>query len=190
MRDEELYSFRVKEEFVTHILQDDLYRQNNIIRYNSVDTIRRQNLGEHHAAVAQLTIKIIEELVAMGYNIDDRTKYVALAGGTIHDMGEVVFSDVNYELKRDNPELSEISNRIEHEYICSLRGYCGVFKEAQENELAHAIYKMADALDLLMFVRRERKLGNTDPYLDKIVENGKILTNRCLDKVLSLLEKK
>lgn len=175
------------EEFIRAILQDDLYRQSNIIRYNSVDTIRRQNLGEHHGVVAQLTVKIIEELVSLGYNIDDRTKYIALAAGSIHDMGEVVFSDINYEVKRDNPDLSEISNRIEHGYICSLRGYKEVFEEAQTNRLAHAIYKMADALDLILFVRRERKLGNTDSYLDKIVENGKILANKNLDEIMSLL---
>ena len=175
------------DEFVNRILEDDLLRQANIIRYNSVDTIRRQNLGEHHAMVAQLTIKIIEELVAMGYKIDDRTKYVALAGGSVHDLGEIVFSDINYELKRDNPDLSEISNRIEHEYICSLRGYKNVFQEAQENRLAHAIYKMADALDLLVFVNREHKLGNADPYLDKIAENGKILAKKNLEEILSLL---
>ena len=110
------------------VMSDDLYRQNNIIRYNSLDTIKRQNLGEHHAIVAQLTIKIIEILTAQGYKIDDRTKYIALAGGAIHDLGEIVFSDVNYELKRDYPELSEISNKIEHEYICSLKGYSGVFQ--------------------------------------------------------------
>lgn len=178
-----------KEEFVGRVLEDDLLRQANIIRYNSVDTIRRQNLGEHHAMVAQLTIKIIEELVALGYNIDDRTKYIALAGGSIHDLGEIQFSDINYELKRDNPDLSEISNRIEHEFICSLRGYKRVFLEAQSNRLAHAIYKMADALDLIVFVRREHKLGNNDPYLDKIVENGNILATRCLNEILSLLEK-
>lgn len=176
--------------FLKEIMSDDLYRQNNIIRYNSLDTIKRQNLGEHHAIVAQLTIKIISYLEELGYNIDDRTKYIALAGGSIHDLGEIIFSDVNYELKRDYPELSELSNKIEHEYICSLKGYCKVFTEAQENKLAHAIYKLADALDLIMFVNRERKLSNTDPYLDKIVDNGKILADKQLNIIKDLLDAK
>lgn len=167
-------------------LSDDLYRQHNIIRYNSLDTIKRQNLGEHHATVAQLTIKIIEWLDER-YKIPERTKYVALAAASIHDMGEVVFNDVNYELKRDYPELSRISNEIEHGYICSLKGYCKVFQEAQENKLAHAIYKLADALDLIMFVNRERKLSNTDPYLDKIVANGKLLANKQIDIIEELV---
>lgn len=175
------------EDFLDTVLKDDLYKQNNIIRYNSLDTIRRQNLGEHHAVVAQLTIKIIETLVAMGYEIDDRTKYVALAGGSIHDLGEIVFGDMNYEVKAQYPELSEISNEIEHGYICSLNGYCGVFKEAQENELAHAIYKLADALDLILFVRREHKLGNSDPYLDHIVKNGKQLAEKNIKQIFDLL---
>ncbi len=170
-------------------LSDDLYRQCNIIRYNSLDTIKRQNLGEHHAAVAQLTVKIIEWLDER-YDIDDRTKYVALAAGSIHDMGEVVFSDINYELKRDYPELSRISNEIEHGYICSLKGYCKVFSESQQNKLAHAIYKLADALDLMMFVNRERKLSNNDPYLDKIVANGKLLANNQIDIIEDLLADK
>lgn len=175
------------EDFLATVLKDDLYRQNNVIRYNSVDTIRRQNLGEHHAVVAQLTIKIIETLTAMGYNIDDRTKYVALAGGAIHDLGEIVFGDMNYEVKAEYPELSEISNEIEHGYICSLNGYCGVFQEAQENKLAHAIYKLADALDLILFVRREHKLSNTDPYLDHIEDNGYMLAEKNLDQIFKYL---
>lgn len=174
-------------QFFDTVLEDDIYRQNNIIRYNSIDTIRRQNLGEHHAAVAQLTVKIIEHLVAQGYKIDERTKYIALASGSIHDMGEIVFSDINYELKRDNPDLSEISNRIEHEFICSLQGFGGVFKEAQENHLARAIYKLADALDLILFVRREHKLGNNDPYLLKIKENGFKLACNNLKQILDIL---
>lgn len=175
------------EDFIESVLSDDLYRQNNVIRYNSIDTIRRQNLGEHHAVVAQLTIKIIETLVAMGYEIDERTKYVALAGGSIHDLGEIVFGDMNYEVKAQYPELSEISNEIEHGYICSLKGYCGVFKEAQENKLAHAIYKLADALDLILFVRREHKLSNTDPYLDHIVKNGMELAEKNIKQIFDLL---
>lgn len=174
------------EEFFRVVLQDDLYRQSNIIRYNSIDTIRRQNLGEHHAVVAQLTVKIIEELVAEGFSIPERTKYVALAAGSIHDMGEIVFSDVNYELKRDNPDLSEISNRIEHGYICSLQGYKKIFEEAQEDRLAHAIYKMADALDLILFVRREHKLGNNDSYLDQIERNGYMLADSNFKQIMAL----
>lgn len=175
------------EDFIDNVLSDDLYCQNNVIRYNSMDTIRRQNLGEHHAIVAQLTIKIIESLVALGYNIDERTKYVALAGGAIHDLGEIVFGDMNYIVKEKYPQLSEISNEIEHGYICSLKNYCPVFQEAQTNKLAHAIYKLADAMDLLLFVRREHKLGNNDPKLDEIVENGHKLVEMNLEKILNLL---
>lgn len=182
-----MYTKQDLEDIMENIMQDDLYRQNNVTRYNSLDTIRRQNLGEHHAIVAQLTIKIIEHLVARGYDISNRTKYLALAAGAIHDLGEIRFGDMNYVVKAQYPELSKISNDIEHSYICSLAGYQTVFEEAQKDKLAHSIYKLADALDLLMFVRRERKLGNTDEQLEEIVLNGKQLAEDQLISVLALL---
>lgn len=190
MNDNELTKYA--KEFVTDIMSDNIYSQFNIIRYNSLDTIRRENLGEHHAAVTQLVVKIIERL-SLENEIPDRTKYLAVAAAAYHDMGETVYGDQNYEVKRDNPELSEISNRIEKDYICSLKYLCPVFTEAQEDKLAHSIYKLADAIELLMFVRRERKLGNSDEYLDTIVCNGYALSERHIgniNKALAGMKKK
>lgn len=169
------------QEFTKTVMQDNLYSQFNIIRYNSLDTIKREDLGQHHAVVAQLTAKIIELLVdKYKLNIDDHTKYLAMLAAAYHDMGEVIYGDQNYEVKRDNPDLAVISNRVEHDYIASL-GYIGpLFTEAMQNELAHAIYKLADSIELLMFVRRERKLGNSDNYLDTIVHNGYTLAAKWL----------
>lgn len=176
-----------KAKFIKNVTDEELYRQNNVVRYNSTETIKHQNIGEHHAIVAQLTIKIIEELVAEGYYLEERTKYLALAGAAIHDLGEIKFGDMNYILKTQYSELSSLSNRIEHEYIENIRGYKDVFTEARYDGLANNIYKMADALDLVLFVRREQQLGNNNPALAEIEKNGNKLAMERLTNILALL---
>lgn len=176
------FSFKaIRNQMINRFLRQDkeIYNQNNIKRYNSVETIKTQNLGEHHASVTNLTIIILETL-SKDFTIDDRTKYLATAVASIHDKGEVVFNDINYELKRDYPKLSEISNEVEHGYITSIKPYKEIFLEAQENKVARLVYKLADALDLILFVNREKLLGNKNKCLDNILNNGKILSDKCL----------
>lgn len=158
-----------------YLLNDDfdLYRQYNIIRYNSIDTIKTQNDGEHHATTTQLTVKIVEFLKEHGYTISDRTAYLATATASFHDLAEaVVGMDLPLPMKIKYPELSEKSNELEHEAIRQFSGLGKVFDECQEDNLAHAIYKLADAYDMLLFVFREYKLGNASKDITTVKINA------------------
>lgn len=167
---------------------ETLYKQLNIKRWNSVETIKAQNLGEHHATVTQITLAIIGNIEEIGYDISDKTKFLAMAGASVHDLGEIAFGDMNYMLKAQNPDLSEISNRIEHDYIYRTLNYEKSFKEAQEDELARAIYKLADAMDMLLFVRREHSLGSKNEEMDAIATSTDSLIHQRLDTLFGLLE--
>ena len=179
-----------KGHLIYNITQDDtLYRQMNIKRWNSVETIKSQNLGEHHASVTQITLTIIGNVEELGYTLSDKTKFLAMAGASVHDLGEIKFGDMNYMLKVENPALSEISNQIEHRFICKTLNYEKPFKAAQEDELARAIYKLADALDMLLFLAREYKLGSKNPELKAINTSTNKLVKQGVDRLYELLEK-
>lgn len=178
-----------KNSIITQVLSDKtLYRQFNIRRWNSVETIKPQNLGEHHASVVQITLALIGRLEEMGYQLSDKTKFLAMAGASVHDLGEIEFGDMNYMLKVKNPALSEISNQIEHRFICKTMNYEKPFEEAQEDKLARAIYKLADALDMVFFVRREEELGSHNPELKAITTSTNKLVRKDLDVLFELLE--
>lgn len=180
-----------KNSIISNILNDNtLYRQMNIKRWNSVETIKSQNLGEHHATVTQITLAIIGNIEELGYELTDKTKFLAMAGASVHDLGEIEFGDMNYMLKARNPALSEISNQIEHKFICRTLNYEKPFQEAQEDQLARAIYKLADAVDMLFFVRREHQLGSQNEELKAITKSTNKLVKYGLDKVFELLETK
>lgn len=162
----------------------NLYRQYNILRYNSIETIKTQNNGEHHATTTQLTVKIIEFLKTKGYNISDKTAYLATATASFHDLAEaVVGMDIPLPMKLKHPELSDLSNKLEHDAIHNFQGFGEVFDECQADEKAHAIYKLADAYDMLLFVVREYTLGN----MSKDITTVKINANKAVDYRLKQL---
>lgn len=164
-----------QEELEKCLLEDkfDLYRQYNILRYNSIETIKTQNDGEHHATTTQLTVKIIEYLKGHGADVSDKTAYLATATASFHDLAEaVVGMDIPLPMKIKYPDLSEKSNELEHEAIHKFYGFGKVFDECQQDELAHAIYKLADAYDMLLFVFREYKLGNMSKDITTVKINA------------------
>lgn len=182
---------RLKNSLIAGILKDDtLYRQYNIKRWNSVETIKTQNLGEHHASVTQITLYLIGGIEEKGFTLSDKTKFLAMAGASVHDLGEIRFGDMNYMLKAENPALSEISNQIEHKFICNTLNFEKSFKEAREDQLARAIYKLADALDMLFFVRREHLLGSRNEEMDDILDSTNKLVRQGLDRLFDLLTEK
>lgn len=54
--------------------------------------------------------------------------------------------------------------------------------------MARAIYKLADAMDMLLFVRREHSLGSKNEEMDAIATSTDSLIHQRLDTLFGLLE--
>lgn len=165
----------------------DLYQQSNMQRWNCVETIKRQNLAEHHCYTAQILIKIFEFVETFGGKIPEHSKLLALMGASMHDLGELRFGDMNIMLKMEYPELSEISNKVEHETIKSFIGYRKPFEEVQKDELARILYKLADHIDMHLFLLRENTLGNKNKEIDAIWRSTQETIKESYAKLLEMV---
>ena len=165
-----------------------LYQQSNVNRWNCLEMIKKENLAEHHCYTAQILLKLISVAeVFTGKEIDLKTKYSALAAAVVHDLGELRFGDMNIMLKGEYPELGRISNEVEHTTIKEFPGFTVPFSDAQDDELARILYKLADHIDMHLYLERENMLGNKNEDLDEVYSSTCAAIEEAYGKLRELL---
>ena len=134
----------------------DLYKLDNIIRYNTQSKHKHETVATHSYYVALFAMMICDAIeVPLG------VKLSAIQCALIHDVPEVVINDVTYDAKCMMPEIVEILKKYEDdilktnfpdEYVA--RGEC------ETRDLALLIVDLADVLSVYQFVHYEIDMGN------------------------------
>ena len=146
-------------------LEDELSEvncQDSVYRWNGRSTVKIQNLAEHHGHVGQILLLLFKML-----EVPEDDQLLALKRGLIHDLPEIVLSDIPYPAHVNYPELSEAYDKAEDSIwetkFSFFEDDCKLSKDLPSWKLV----KCADTMDRVMFISMEKKLGNTSPWVDE-----------------------
>lgn len=135
-------------------IRTDIRLAGQVKRYATWPTITTQTTGEHSWQVLRIYIDIF------GAPSPNVTVYI-----THHDSAELVVGDPPFPLKRNNPPLKEIYDRLEHEAMQKMRGE--VLPELTPYEMF--LVKICDLLEMWEFGLQELQMGNK--YAQPIVDD-------------------
>ena len=170
---------------IEYFRNSEIMTLGEIIRYNNRRKIRKENVAEHSFYVATNVIRICAR-----FNIPENIKLRCLELAIVHDIPEIFLGDVNYLVKRDNPNIAEALEKAELEALKKhmpefFDAYLELTLKEKENSLEARIVKLADAISVLQYCTNEQLLGNTSIHINDILENA---IERCLDGIRQIEE--
>lgn len=141
---------------------------NNMVRWNGFNRIKDETVGHHSFIVSWITRIIVENLFT-----ESEPKLQATTYAIFHDFNEYITGDVNHNVKY-NPyngnlirdELNNyIKNYVDEEYPKD----SGVTNRLLNSQLTDSvppyiksIVKVADWMSMLMYLMKEKSLGNSN----------------------------
>lgn len=155
--------------FIKRLESYKLYRQERIKRWQMSEYTYESNDATHQLYATQITL-ILSELFKIPDSIALRTiKYVCC-----HDYVECTpdsLGDVNWKLKEENPDIKEIVERQERIAMQRVPEFYNTMIEFEADVVANKLFVLADALEALLYVRREiRRNKQTDEWEQKEIE--------------------
>lgn len=136
-------------------------------RWVIVNTIQKQTVAEHSFYVALLADRIA---TILGIPVDDfKLRYRLQRAALTHDMFESISGDLPSPYKRcisDDAAYSKYRHLFE--------------EEIPVDEIEYKIIKIADLMEALIFLEREKSLGNTS-ILDVYFEIHAKLRAACME---------
>ena len=129
----------------------EFYKMKNLVRYNHRVRIKDESVAEHSYYVTLFTLIICDK-----YNIIDNIKLKCLEKATLHDISEIITSDIPHDVKENSKVIKDELKRIDKKYIEDN------FKEYQYNvDIVDSIISLADAYSVKQYCMVEMNLGNS-----------------------------
>lgn len=144
-------------DFITYLESLKLYRQSRVTRWQLRDYVFTENDSEHQLYVCQIIV-ILNKL----FNIPDHVALKALSYGCCHDYVESTedsLGDVNYMVKEKNPELKAMVKAQERKSMQNVEAFYDALVDSESNEMCTNLVNLADALEALLYDRREIKFN-------------------------------
>jgi hypothetical protein len=168
-------------ELIYHLEDLKLYRQSRVNRWQLRDYMFTQNDAEHQLFVSQIVVYLADLLC-----IDDKVAFAALKYACVHDYVESVetsLGDVNYMIKEKNPELKSLVKRLERDAMRTVPAFYRAMVNCEEIEDAMTLVKLADALDALLYTRREIRHNKNDDEWNQIEKEASERAEELLRKL-------
>lgn len=147
----------------------DLYRLNNIVRYNPHPKVGTETVAAHSFFTSLFVIDICTR-----YKLSDTIKLQALEGAVLHDVPEAWTNDITHDVKEQIPEIRELLKPIEQNIISeiSINGAITLFtKNPDSNQrIARLVVELADVMSVVQYCRNESLLGNK--FFDDMYEQS------------------
>ncbi len=149
-----------------------IYKTSSIRRYNTTQIIQQQSVLEHEGSVALIAMLISDYLIKKGVKLDTE-KIMRMA--IIHDLDEAIYGDIPYDAKYEFGKTSEeFRAALENMKIFTLKMILNtigdstlankyfdlMMEEKEKGTLEARIVKLADYIDVLIFINHELSLGN------------------------------
>lgn len=140
-----------------------LYRLLNglrhVRRFPRLPALQPQNVAEHCFLTAILAGCFAEQLRVAG--VPDVNRSMAIEGALWHDAAEAVTGDLPHDFKRWHQELFEQWEQREQEVLKLIGAFNGGLPTALQTPcLESLIIKMADCVELILYVQSEGDIGN------------------------------
>lgn len=130
-----------------------LYRQERVVRWQMREYMFPSNDAAHQLYVTQIAL-ILSDI----FKINAESTVKALKYACCHDYVESTensLGDVNYMLKERNPKLKEIVKKQEKIAMQEVPEFYLSMQECYTDDIARKLVDLADALEALLYVRRE-----------------------------------
>lgn len=147
----------------------DLYNLKGLKRYNTHFKIHDESVAEHSYYVSLFSM-----IIADTFDVNDKTKLLVVKKAMLHDLPEIVTSDIPHPTKERFPRIKEIledaEDEILEEYLNNPKEFFVKTNKSFE-VIADIIVKLADKISVIQFCLVEQKLGNTT--VDHIIVDAK-----------------
>lgn len=169
-----------------NLINDEIYRMSDLVRYNTREVIKKQNLADHSYYVCLNILNICRQ-----FNISKEIESECLRIGLVHDIGEIYTGDLPYDFKHSSKELEEMFDKAEIEMLEKhLPIYAEIHKKYIEyqktNKLIFTIVKFADSLDVTYYAKREMRLGNQTQEIKDIYDDSIMRCTSYIEELQSL----
>ena len=144
-------------DFIEYLESLKLYRQSRVKRWQLRDFVFESNDAEHQLYVSQIIV-ILNHL----FNIPSDIALKALSYGCCHDYVESTedsLGDVNYMIKEKNPALKQLVKEQEKRSMQNVDAFYNALIDCEDNEIVDTIVNLADAMEALLYDRREIKFN-------------------------------
>lgn len=147
-------------------VRSDTRMAGEVIRYHTWPTLRKQTIANHSWNVLRIVLTVWKHwVIAPGV-----VEYI-----TLHDVGEIRTGDAPYPIKRDNPQLKSIMDKLEDESLMEQ----GIKLQSIDDMWKWRI-KVAHTIEMMEFGLDELLLGSS--YAGPVVTRMKIWLNEQLDQ--------
>jgi len=131
----------------------------HVRRFSRLPVAQPQSVAEHCFLTAILAGCFAEQLSRSG--VPEVSKSIAIEGALWHDAAEAITGDLPHDYKRWHAELYEQWEAREQEVLELIGGFNGGLTTALKNPcLESLIVKMADCVELVLYVQTEGDVGN------------------------------
>lgn len=145
-----------------HVIQ-----MRNVNRFQGLDLVKKSDLSSHSLNVGVIFLFLCKE---EGIEISTETALKVF----LHDITETVTGDLNYLAKNTNQETKKSWEIIEENFLKKHYSFLIPFTDSSLKETLTEdqfnLFKAADILEILFFLRQERKIGNNQKKVLKIIE--------------------
>ena len=114
-------------------------------RFHTKQTLQEQNIADHSWGVVQLLL-----------HFWPNSRKEVMIAALDHDLPELITGDIPGGLKRDHPEISQLFDKLDQEYL-KTEFYR---EEIKLEEYEKIRLKFVDLMELFIFSSREIELGN------------------------------
>lgn len=171
----------MKKKEIDKLIDMDILKMSDLNRYNNRTRLTNENIAEHSFYVAFAVMKLCEI-----FNVKESTKLKALQMSILHDIAEVETNDIPYPTKQKSPELKLLLEQLEMEYVLeTYPQFYNIFSEfvVMGNTEASLLVKVADAISVLQYAKKEIALGNNTPDMLDIYVDTTRRVNEGLEKL-------
>lgn len=148
-------------------LYESLSTLRHVRRYSRQPLVYPQNVAEHSFYVAVLARAFARQIqqreTAARLPIDPIDREAVVEAALLHDAAEAFTSDLPHDVKRASVEIHEAWVRLEQHAEDRLEQYTGdelPWPLRKPKSLEARIVKIADRVELLLYVRSENRHGN------------------------------
>lgn len=134
-------------------VRGDIRLAGQVLRYHTWPHIRKQTVAEHSWQVARIIMSIA----------DHKMISILVPYSILHDCGEVTTGDIPFPLKKDNPDLKDIMDRLENHAVSCLVAEWNVHGAFGLHQLTigeKLVFKLAEFIEMWEWGLEEQMLGN------------------------------
>jgi len=182
------------EHFRDNFLDYVIGRLSGIQRYSTVRVLKPQSVMQHSGSVTLITMVLSDYFNSIGIKNDPER---ALRLAIMHDADETVSGDLPYAakyLEKGSEDLRRALHKLNQSTMRNLlrllnnkplaKKYGSMYKETKAlRSIESKIVKIADSMDVILYIRHEQSLGNSTLKRDE--QNANQRLNDMLLQVLS-----